>query len=1263
MQDSLAIEPPATLRKGKGRPAAPQPTDFAEKLVALRRKQASLTKPKERAERPSAPSTSTSRNPAHPPSPRRTLAQSIMNPSIVVSQPSPHPDSTPDEHEFTRKLKIAPTSPRHTHSRAEHTSPRGSGKLYNPHAEPPRRQLVTAEPDAMSETASSSYAPRGPAPTASRNHHRSQPSGRSADAPRLFDPRKDDPHHFSVLPRSQAINGASPQNGRPTPTPKSSGDWMSASSTSSYAQSTISSNFTLNTTTTASSASSAIFDSGQPRSEDSAASSNALSSQLKNLYRSIIALEGKLSSPDRDVDMQDDYIYEDSHRLGFLQKVQPVTTTRTRQEEEAEQERYRKMIKEHKELAGVVHQLLVVTLSPSVPVSLRNIPIKYNLVSRLWLHAFHRLLESLRRAATSSAFPEIALENLVEFIYYAYTFYAGLMDEQNLAQFRNNWVECLGDIARYRMAVTALLESQAPSMSKTLPVNAVTRAALTSNQLATNVNTPEASALSDKPLMVSAVDSPMPRIDDSPPPSVGEQPAHHAPEFVPSVGIIAARMMELEPEKERWRQVSKEWYAKGLAFQPGSGKLHHHLGVLSRDREGDDKDELRAVYHFVKSMITLHPFSTSREAVLQIWAQPAQSRRQAPDATLTDLFVLLHGMIFTNIQLDDFKGVLARFEEKLLIEGALIVQERDWIMMAVINIGAMLEYGRSTAVLRRVSGVMSRDTIPGSTASPIMTNGGGKVKLMSKRTDGSDDKRMEVDDDGDDASHISGLRAMAISQPAPAPSDAAAATEPEIPLSLRSALQLTFAMLTHALGKPTLPQTSAVSHPHLNPYLTILLTFLATALKDKSAEGVLTRAIPWESLAAFLSSEMPRKIMFAETQRESPLLSSGCFPLAEDWCLRGLGWGGKKVYERGFWDKATRGEEKSLESEVLDKIQAADVRDGVIEDDAEDDEQQKYRAELRRAELSGRWIRVARAALKIAKVVGGFAYAPPPTKDLRGQWRIEGHLAERVARWREEERLEKLEAERRLRGTRWDEDEDDMDVDDEEHMGNDSDEDVSEEVKALKERLRYLSSFLQQSQQTPSKRQRAKAQRETGGLRMVPGYTTLVMDTNILLSSLPVFNVLVESAKWTVVVPLPVIMELDGLALDPSPLGEASKAASASIISHLRSHGLSLKVLTSKGNYLANLNIRTEQVDFDDGREASWERNMDDLILRAAMWQTEHWVDRSMFLKVSEDEQQVAGASKVALLTFDRMLRLKARSREVDAPSERDLASLLSVTP
>lgn len=68
-------------------------------------------------------------------------------------------------------------------------------------------------------------------------------------------------------------------------------------------------------------------------------------------------------------------------------------------------------------------------------------------------------------------------------------------------------------------------------------------------------------------------------------------------------------------------------------------------------------------------MVAFHPFSTARESVLAMWSPTAQARRQAPDARLSELFVCLHGMLFTNIQLDDFKLVLERFREKLEIGG------------------------------------------------------------------------------------------------------------------------------------------------------------------------------------------------------------------------------------------------------------------------------------------------------------------------------------------------------------------------------------------------------------------------------------------------------------------------------------------------------------------------------------------------------------------------------------------------------------------
>jgi protein SMG6 len=191
-------------------------------------------------------------------------------------------------------------------------------------------------------------------------------------------------------------------------------------------------------------------------------------------------------------------------------------------------------------------------------------------------------------------------------------------------------------------------------------------------------------------------------------------------------------------------------------------------------------------------------------------------------------------------------------------------------------------------------------------------------------------------------------------------------------------------------------------------------------------------------------------------------------------------------------------------------------------------------------------------------------------------------------------------------------------------------------------RRRYLRSLLHSSRREPSPSLRRRKPRQAKKVtpkhtgRFVPGYTVLVIDTNIILSSLALFISLVETLQWTVVVPLPVIMELDGLSSSSSPqLAETAKAGLDYISSHLKSLSISLKVQTSKGNYLSSLSVRTEQVDFDN--QDSWDRNMDDLILRAAIWHDEHWLDRSAIL-TSDDQpaRDTTGASKVVLLSLDR---------------------------
>jgi protein SMG6 len=213
--------------------------------------------------------------------------------------------------------------------------------------------------------------------------------------------------------------------------------------------------------------------------------------------------------------------------------------------------------------------LLEISLATGVPTSLRNIPDKYNIIIRLWTNGFYRLLENLRRSSLTS---KIALEYLQEFIYYAYTFYTALLERNTFEDYRAGWLEALGDLARYRIVIAAMVPAP-PHPSSALTIAALNGGFRTS---------PLESSITFSGAMSTTSSEKHPARPCSP---------------TPSVGIVAARLMELEPEKDRWRGIARDWYAKVVAECPGRGKLHHHLGLLSREAEGE---ELRAVYHFVK---------------------------------------------------------------------------------------------------------------------------------------------------------------------------------------------------------------------------------------------------------------------------------------------------------------------------------------------------------------------------------------------------------------------------------------------------------------------------------------------------------------------------------------------------------------------------------------------------------------------------------------------------------------------------------------
>ncbi|KAG2345689.1 hypothetical protein BDR05DRAFT_998300 [Suillus weaverae] len=181
---------------------------------------------------------------------------------------------------------------------------------------------------------------------------------------------------------------------------------------------------------------------------------------------------------------------------------------------------------DHKRLAEMMHNLMEISLTPSVPASLHVILSKYNIIICLWTHTFHKLLEALRRALFSSP---LALEHLQDFIYYAYTFYTRLLEEPTLRSFRPGWLEALGNLACYHMAVAAMVTSN-QLKGLALITDAVSKVA-TASADGEPVTAKSKSQMSIK----SSSDRPAAQVDDLP---------------SPSSGIVAARMMDVEPEKQ-----------------------------------------------------------------------------------------------------------------------------------------------------------------------------------------------------------------------------------------------------------------------------------------------------------------------------------------------------------------------------------------------------------------------------------------------------------------------------------------------------------------------------------------------------------------------------------------------------------------------------------------------------------------------------------------------------------------------------------------
>ncbi|KZL88176.1 hypothetical protein CI238_13333 [Colletotrichum incanum] len=108
-------------------------------------------------------------------------------------------------------------------------------------------------------------------------------------------------------------------------------------------------------------------------------------------------------------------------------------------------EQWQALIALHRTLLHEHHDFFLASQHPSASPALRRLASKYAMPARMWRHGIHSFLELLRHRLPAS------LEHMLTFIYLAYSIMALLYE--TVPTFEDTWIECLGDLGRYRMAI------------------------------------------------------------------------------------------------------------------------------------------------------------------------------------------------------------------------------------------------------------------------------------------------------------------------------------------------------------------------------------------------------------------------------------------------------------------------------------------------------------------------------------------------------------------------------------------------------------------------------------------------------------------------------------------------------------------------------------------------------------------------------------------------------------------------------------------
>ena len=108
-------------------------------------------------------------------------------------------------------------------------------------------------------------------------------------------------------------------------------------------------------------------------------------------------------------------------------------------------EQWQALIALHKTLLHEHHDFFLASQHPSASPPLSKLASKYKIPARIWRHGIHAFLEVLHHRLPAS------VDHMLAFICIAYPMMALLYE--TVTTFEDTWIECLGDLGRYRMAI------------------------------------------------------------------------------------------------------------------------------------------------------------------------------------------------------------------------------------------------------------------------------------------------------------------------------------------------------------------------------------------------------------------------------------------------------------------------------------------------------------------------------------------------------------------------------------------------------------------------------------------------------------------------------------------------------------------------------------------------------------------------------------------------------------------------------------------